>query len=171
MTLPSDSSYREIPLTQGQVALVSEQDYELISPYKWYARWSKSTRSYYAVRNERLSNGHRITVLMHRDILHLGHGDKREADHIEIGKTLDNRRQNLRVATRSENQHNKNKQRNNTSGFKGVSWDRKVGKYRAYIGVNKKKLHLGYGDTPEDAYTLVRVATLFHYGRFAKLQL
>jgi hypothetical protein len=43
----------EIELTQGQVALIDDEDFELVSKYKWYARWDSHTESFYAVTNTR----------------------------------------------------------------------------------------------------------------------
>jgi hypothetical protein len=51
MTTPSEQSYRTIPLTQGQFALVDEADYESLAVFKWHAIWNINTKSFYAVRN------------------------------------------------------------------------------------------------------------------------
>ena len=64
-------------------------------------------------------------------------------DHIN-GDTLDNRKANLRAATRSQNQMNKRKYGNFSSNFKGVSWNKRTKKWVAYIKLNRKKTHLGY---------------------------
>src|ERR1035437_5666546 len=77
------TEYRTIPLTQGQVALVSLHRYDELSRYKWHARWSKRTKSYYAKRNSRIGGKH-ITILMHRSILGLEFGDVRLGDHANL---------------------------------------------------------------------------------------
>lgn len=77
---------------------------------------------------------------------------KNYIDHIN-GVTTDNRLINLREATNSQNQQNlKKKTKNNSSGFVGVSFYKNTGKYRANIKINKKGIHLGYYDTPEEAH-------------------
>ena len=72
-------------------------------------------------------------------------------DHIN-GDTSDNRLANLREATNYENQHNQGRRKNNTSGYKGVSWDKSMNKWEAYITKDYKKVHLGYFDTTEEAF-------------------
>lgn len=72
-------------------------------------------------------------------------------DHIN-GVRTDNRISNLREANWSENQHNRNLQRNNKSGFMGVSWDAHSGKWRAGIRSNRRSVNLGSYDSPEAAH-------------------
>ena len=62
-----------------------------------------------------------------------------------------NRFANLRAVTKSENQHNRVKQRNNTSGYKGVIYFKRTGRWRANIWVNNAPIYLGYFDTPAEA--------------------
>ena len=64
-----------------------------------------------------------------------------------------NSENNLRAATRSQNQHNRGKPKNNTSGYKGVCWSKARNKWQASIKLNYKAVHLGYFDTPELAHT------------------
>lgn len=73
-----------------------------------------------------------------------------EVDHIDRN-TLNNRRDNLRICTRQENSRNKTKQSNNTSGHKGVSWDKAKKKWRAFISVDRKQIFLGRYNTIEEA--------------------
>src|ERR1700677_3634569 len=110
--------YREIPLTQGQIARVSPHRFEDFSRFKWYAWWSPITKSFYAKRNLR-DNGHHRTVQMHRAILGLDFGDKRLGDHRDHD-TLNNVDENLRIATRLENNCNSRMRTRNKSGYKGV---------------------------------------------------
>jgi len=74
-----------------------------------------------------------------------------QIDHININK-LDNRIENLRLATCSQNRRNQNKKPNCSSKYIGVSWDKKVNKWVAQISINNKVKHLGLFDTEEDAY-------------------
>lgn len=71
-------------------------------------------------------------------------------DHIN-GKRDDNRWENLREVTHQENQMNRPLQRNSKSGMTGVLWDNRKSKWRASIGINNKRLHLGHFDCKESA--------------------
>lgn len=120
MPTPQDSLYREIPLTQGQVAIVDAADYDWLMQWNWNARWNSTAKSYYAVRNnKRDKQGRQSPVSMHREILGLQKGDKRQGDHANHD-TLDNRRSNLRIATQIESSQNRGTRADNTSGYKGV---------------------------------------------------
>ena len=171
MTSPSTELYREIPLTQGQVALVDVEDYAALSTHSWYAKWSAKMGSYYAARNEPLADGKQRTVRMHREILGLKHGDKRHSDHA-LHVTLDNRRfvdgvENLRIAARRDNLCNRLRYRNNTSGYKGVSFSISANKFQAYIRIDGRQIHLGYRETAEEAAELYRTAAPRYHGKFA----
>lgn len=160
VTQPSEPSYLTIKLTQGQVALVDAADYDWLNQWKWCAMWEPRMKSFYALR--RVS---RIAILMHRLILGLEYGDPREGDHKESGQTLDNRRTNLRIATVSQNRSNKRLQRNNTSGFNGVDFNR--GKWRARVKKNRKEIIVGYYSTAEEAHEARCEAAKRIHGEFA----
>jgi hypothetical protein len=163
--LASVSKMKEIPLTQGQVALVDDEDYERISAHPWYARLDPDTRSYYALRNMTFE-GKRVTQRMHREVMGLGYGDPLKVDHRVSGNTLDNRKSNLRLANDQQNTHNARRRKDNTSGFKGVHFI-KGWKYRARIQVNGKRIVLGDRATPEAAYELYVAAARELHGEFA----
>ena len=126
-----------IPLTQGQYAIVDDEDYEELSKFKWHAKWDHETHSFYARRTFRLPGRKWRTEQMHRRILGLERGDKLQVDHINH-KTLDNRRANIRIVTTSQNQHNRI--------AKGYYWDKDRHKFRAQIKMNGARKHLGYFD-------------------------
>lgn len=151
---------KEIQLTQGQVALVDDWNYEDVNQWKWYAMWDKHTKSFYAMRHTSKSSGAK-PVLMHSYIAKTPKGMK--TDHINH-KTLDNQEANLRVCTNSQNLMSRGKQSNNTSGYKGVSNNR--GKWRAQIRTNGKVKFLGYWDTPEDAAIAYDVASRLIHGEY-----
>lgn len=88
-------------------------------------------------------------------------------DHIN-GDRTDNRIANLRQATGSQNHANSRRYKNNTSGVKGVSWVERVGKWRAYIVVNRRQTHLGLFDNREDAAASYRAAAEAHFGEFCR---
>ena len=76
---------------------------------------------------------------------------KIDIDHRD-GNTLNNQRDNLRIATRTQNNANAKTPKDNRSGYKGVSFDKARGKYQAQCRVNGKKKHLGYFTTSQEAY-------------------
>jgi hypothetical protein len=130
---------KEIPLSRGFVALVSDEDYERVSQFKWHARPGKHTT--YAQRNIRKPDGRRTTQLLHRFIL--GITDfKIEIDH-RNRDGLRNTRGNLRRATHSQNRANSRKLCRCTSHYRGVFWAKRDRKWRAYIQLNGKYIYLG----------------------------
>lgn len=163
---------KTIPLTQGKVALVDDDDYEKVNQFKWYAhlggngRWYATRQVMLRSRAEARATGlpRHTTQQMHRFIMDLDFGNPQEVDHIDRVNTLDNQRSNLRV-TLTQNQQNVGLRKNNFSGFKGVTSVR--GKWRAMIGVNGKTIHLGTFPTPELAAAAYDAAALEHQGEFA----
>lgn len=147
---------REIPLTRSLVALVDDEDYESLSAYKWHAR--KDGYRFYAARSHGGS-----TILMHRVLLGAPAG--MAADHLS-GDGLDNRRANLRLATHAQNIHNRGANKNNTSGYKGVSLNR--GRWAAHINVNGKRKHLGSFSYPQEAHAAYCSAAEKLHGEFAR---
>lgn len=95
------------------------------------------------------------------------HGDwpERFIDHIN-GRTDDDRIANLRLATHQQNLCNRGKQRNNTSGFKGVH--RHHDRWRARIAVNGRHVSLGVYVNPEDAHRAYAEAAARYHGEFAR---
>ena len=89
-------------------------------------------------------------------------------DHID-GNPLNNRRANLRLASTSQNGMNRGKQANNTSGFKGVLFDKRAGRWMARICVNRKVKHVGYFHDAHSAALAYNEAATHHHGVFAKL--
>lgn len=136
---------KEIPLTQGQIALVDDRAYEMLSKFKWCA--NKFRNSYYSVRNSQRVDGKQMTILMHRVIMNPS--DDMEIDHIN-GNGLDNRRCNLRVVTPRQN--SQNRQHTKSSKYPGVSFRHGRGKkWVTSIWVHGIRKHLGYFDTEEAA--------------------
>ena len=107
---------KEIPLTQGQVAVVDDWNYEYLSQWKWHANWNIYTKSYYAARNVGKRPNQRV-LFMHRDIMKTPKG--LDCDHINHD-TLCNLEENLRNATRSQNRMNSRMRSDNSLGVKNV---------------------------------------------------
>lgn len=145
----------EIQLNKGLVAIVDDEDSDLRLFTKWYAmRHNRPpAKEKFVALSKRSAKG--LGQLMHRVILsrmldrplH----DREYVDHVN-GDTLDNRRSNLRLATASQNSMNRRKGTNNTSGYKGVSFIKATGKWRASIRVKGRMKYLGEFDTPKAAY-------------------
>jgi hypothetical protein len=171
-SLPPSSSYRTIPLTQGQVAIVDACDYDRVSQFKWCAQYCPRSGQYYAVchvKSEPGSKCRQRRIIMHRFLMNAPKGSI--VDHINPAETLDNRRScNLRFATNSQSQQNRRKQSNNACGFKGVSFDKHLGRYRAYVKADGQLIYLGSRSTPEAAHELYRAAALEYYGEYARLE-
>lgn len=134
---------KQIPLTQGQFAIVKDEDFDRLNRHKWCAWWNKDTKSFYAVRHGKTENGKQYLIYMARVILGLKYGDKRQSDHINH-ITLDNRISNLRIVSHQQNHFNQ-------KSPKGYCWDKARKKYQAEIGVNGKHIYLGRFHTTEEA--------------------
>lgn len=117
---------------------------------------------YVQIRYKRRSlMAHRIVFLMHHGYL------PPFIDHIN-GNPQDNRIVNLREATSSQNTHNSKLLGNNTSGVKGVDWQRSVSKWRARVQANGKRVTIGFFETLEEARQAVVAAREQYHGDFAR---
>lgn len=132
-------------------AIVDAEDADL-AKYGWSVRLSRNTQYAYRKKDNKKyeENIHLHRVIMSR-MLQRSLEKHEQVDHIN-GAGTDCRRDNLRLASTSQNARNRGKQRNNKSGFKGVSWHSQNRKWRAEIAVNKQIIHLGLFDTPEEAH-------------------
>jgi len=142
---------KKIKLTQGKVALVDDEDYNKLNQFNWYAHngWGDN---FYAVRNVWLAKNKRKTERMHNVIF----GKTTEGntvDHIDRNG-LNNQKENLRECTKSENSLNTDIYKSNTSGFRGVSWDKVTKKWKVQRSFNKKQQYLGVFSTKIEAYRI-----------------
>jgi HNH endonuclease len=153
---------KEINLTQGRVALVDDWNYDFLNQFKWYATFTARCGKWYARRKISLPDGTRRAQLMHRVIM--GEPMGRDIDHRD-GDGLNNVVSNLRVATRSQNMQNRPMQKNNTSGFKGVT--RFGCKWQSQIWLNGKLLYLGRFNTTIEAAAVWNWAARKLHGEFA----
>ena len=152
-------SMKKIPLTQGKYALVDNEDYLELSKYKWCLNTNG-----YAVR--RVGGRKAKLTIMHRVII--GAQDGQEVDHISRNK-LDNRRSNLRFATRAQNTANTPPSVRNTSGLKGVHWLKSRDKWQVRIGYGGRVLSLGYYKDKTEAAKAYNNKAVELYGDYAWL--
>lgn len=150
---------RLISLSRNQFAIIDEEDFELVNQFKWYAH-KDVIGKFYAVKNKTKKCKF---IRMHNLILNMY-----KIDHIN-GNSLDNRKCNLRSCTLSQNQMNRNINKNSRSGYKGVSWKSNKKLWRAVIKLNRKSIHLGYFDDKEEAAKAYNNAAIKYFGEFAKL--
>lgn len=157
---------REIPLTRGKVALVDDADYDrVIAAGPWRAIQPHSRRRlprpiYYTARDVG-GRAARRTIYMHTFLF--GYALTDHVDH----NGLNNQSANCRPATPGQNVHNLRLSRNNTSGYKGVSWYPKTGKWAASIRVEGRRIHLGYHEDARDAAMAYDAAAHEHFGEYA----
>jgi HNH endonuclease len=140
---------KEISLTMNQVALVDDEDFEWLMRWKWIAFKCSGGRRMCA----RMSN--RQKTQMHRLITSAPKG--LEVDHMN-GNTLDNRRSNLRIVTRSENAMNCYVRTDSRTGVKGVEFKKDRNKYSAYYSIGGRKKFVGYFDDLLEAGRAQRAA-------------
>lgn len=156
-----------ILLTKGFVTMVDAIDADLLQ-YRW--RTHKSNPNWYA-RRLITKNGKRYDLSLHRVILERKIGRQllkdEFVDHIDLDP-MNNRRENLRVASKKDNNRNRNKSKYNTSGFKGVYRDKK--KWGAQITVNNKHVYLGSYNSPAEAYAAYCEAAKKYFGEFARME-
>lgn len=159
----------ELKLDRGYIALIDDEDADLLQ-FKWT---TNGTNRRYYVTGTMPIDGKNKSVKMHRIILERKIGRRlekhEECDHIH-GNRLDNRRSELRLATRTENSRNTKKSSRNTSGYKGVYYNSNDNRYTAQIVVNRKQIHLGRYTTAEDAYKVYCEAAQKYFGEFARLE-
>lgn len=137
-----DKQGKKIPLTQGKSAIVDDEDYDFLNQWKW-------TFSRYAVR----TGGNNRRIYMHQIILPYKKGF--EIDHINQNK-LDNRRENLRYVTRSENIKNGPLRIDNSSGFEYVYYRPSQNRWYVEAKENHKKIWYGQYKTKEEAANVAR---------------
>lgn len=152
-------------LTCDQVVIVDACDYPLVAGHRWAA--TRVAGIWYAKATVRMPDGRRTSLMMHRLILGLSHGDNRNVDHVN-GNGLNNTRSNLRLATVSQNARNRRKHRPTSSRYKGVA-RRRNGNWRAMIFVGGKNRYLGDFKAERDAALAYNLAAFEHYGEFALL--
>lgn len=158
---------KEIPLTQGKVAIVDDDDFDWLNQWKWCVTKGR-TGGDYAARNSSKKLGKSHLILMHRAIWEHHHGlilKGFEIDHID-GDGLGNRLVNLRTCTRSQNNANQRKTRG-LSSFKGVTWNRNNRLWKAQIQYEGRQINIGHFESETEAARAYDAKARELFGEFA----
>jgi hypothetical protein len=151
---------KDILLSRGLVALVDDADFAAVSAFKWHTL--KCKRHVYAARNVYRADGTRTLLLLHKFLM----PEAALVDH-EDGNGLNCSRQNLRAATRSQNQQAFCHKRKGTSKFRGVNLRRRKGTWVARIQTPTGRLYLGDFELETDAARAYNIAAKQLFGKFA----
>lgn len=143
---------------KGEEFYFDLEDYDLIRDYCW-----SINKNGYVVS---IDKDTRKTILLHRIVINCQ--DNLMPDHIHgKGTRYDNRKSNLRIATKQQNGMNAALSKNNTSGVTGVIWHKRDNVWQARIKVNYKYIHLGYFNSFEDAVKARKEAEEKYFGEFS----
>jgi HNH endonuclease len=145
---------------------VDEESYQLIKDKRWFGEKHTYSKKYYVV----YRYNHNKRIYLHRFLLSVT-DSKIQVDHKD-GNTLNNKLSNIRACPKGKyNAINRPKQRNNTSGYKGVfkREDTKTLKYRAAIRVDQRLISLGTFENPKEAAKCYNEAAIKYFGEFAHL--
>lgn len=134
-------------------AIINAKYYDLVVKWKWRLGDGCVTGSI----------GKEKSIKLHRLITNAPAG--MVVDHINHN-VLDNREENLRVCTQTQNSYNTKMKSNNTSGYIGVTWNEKLNKWQSAITVNRKSIYLGVFKDINDAVTIRRKAEIKYFGEF-----
>jgi hypothetical protein len=143
----------------GRVALVDDDDYELVSRYKWHVCARPKKRCTYAITNI-WKDERRTTIEMH--VLVMGRAG---VDHKDFDG-LNNQRVNLRFATQQEQLRHTRSYRGSSSRFKGVSWHKGNQRWTAQIRIDGRLRHLGSFTSEEDAARAYAATAIDVHGDF-----
>lgn len=128
-----------IPLSKGEYGRVDDEDFERLNQHKWFI-----SANGYAVRNREDWKTNPGLIRMHRVIMNTPEG--LDTDH-RNGNKLDNRKRNLRICTRSQNNANIRKYKNKSSTYKGVCWDKSRKKWLVSLKQGYNQIHIGRFDS------------------------
>lgn len=146
--------------SKGEEFYFDLEDYDKIKDYCW-TKSQGYIKSYGKLKYKK-------SIQLHRLIMGVENENDFIVDHIKgFGSECDNRKSNLRIVSKSQNAMNSKIPSTNTSGVKGVSYDRKTNKWRAYINKNKKRIELGKFDNIEHAINARTKAEKIYFGEYA----
>lgn len=160
---------KKIPLTQGKVTFVDDEDFERVNQFKWYAIKLVRKRgiTFYAARHLSVTDSRNRKLLrLHRFIFNAQDSDP-EIDHKDCDG-LNNQKGNLRFATDAQNKGNERKRTSCSSKYKGVWRNKAAKKWQVAIG-RKNRKHLGFFDDEAEAGRAYDAAAKQFFGEFARL--
>jgi hypothetical protein len=138
---------KTIPLSQGQVALVDDADFELLNDFKWSYRPERNGAQDYAVRHKKVNGKDRLAYL-HREILPAPEGH--EVIFLNHDR-LDCRRENLKIVSKEEARQHHRVRRDSKSGIKGVRYNADTDTWSAFVYRSGRCFHVGTYYSPEQA--------------------
>lgn len=153
---------KAIPLSNGMVAIVDDQDYEKLNRWTW--RYQAGSNTGYAIRTE-VVNGTKTTIRMHRLVMGAPFGVL--VDHRD-GNGLNNQRDNLRLCGALGNARN-TAAKGGSSRYKGVSWSKATRAWKVLICANRIKLYFGVFADEEFAARVHDAAVARYHGEYARL--
>lgn len=154
---PPTNGIGKLPLGAGLYATLDEQDWHRFKDSMWcVSKWGYAFRSGLKCQS----------IYLHKEVL--GIKGRILGDHIN-GDRLDNRRCNLRIASKAQNARNRDKSSKSGNPFKGITYRKKRGDYQARISFEGKFLHIGCSKNPIEAALYYDIAAQIFYGPFARL--
>lgn len=153
-----------IPLNRGMFAIVDNDDFERLNQFKWITYKQKGRENWYVIRSNKKNGLTPKQCHMSHHILTAPEGYV--IDHIN-GNSLDNRRENLRIATYQQNSRNRTKRKATASKYKGLC--RVRNKWRVSIAYDKRRIFLGYFEEQITAAKVYDKYAVLFFGKFANL--
>lgn len=141
----------------GKYFIIDDEDFELVNKYYWHLDRQGYVRG--VPKNRKLIRLHRLIMNPSKE---------KVIDHINRNP-LDNRKNNLRICSQVQNMANRSAYINNTSGYKGICFNKKRNKYFTWFAHNKKRIYGGTFTNLSDAIKRYNELALKHNGEFAVL--
>lgn len=154
---------RLVQLTRGKYAIIDSEDFSAVECYKW--NYSNSGYAKTAVPHPTIK-GRQSYLYMHTLLMSTPKG--MHVDHKD-GNSLNNQRSNLRLCSHADNMRNSKIPKNNTSGYKGVGFLKRSGRWNACIYFMNKRIHIGNYTNKDDAARAYDTKATELYGEFARL--